>query len=349
MKNTENSNPFSLSFGRKPQQYISRLSQTAEIVETFNSPVPATQVYMISGVRGSGKTVMLNEVSSQIGKDWVIIDLNPTTDMLKSLTSKLYSSADVNRLFVDAKVNLSFFGIGVSFEKVPPVTDYETAITRMLEVLNRAHKRVLITVDEVTGSDYVKQFASAFQIFVRHDLPVFLLMTGLYDNIYDLQNDNSLTFLYRSPKIYLDPLNIIAIRNSYRSIFDLDKKTASRLADLTMGYPFAYQVLGYLYWNSDRNIDRLLPDYDQYLQEFAYEKMWSELSAVDRKVIEAISVTSSARVKDIREVLRMDSDKFSVYRSRLLRKGIVRSSEYGKLELTLPRFDIYVRGITGND
>ena len=57
-------NPFTLSFGKKPLQYISRISQTNQILETFRSDVPSTQIFMITGVRGSGKTVMMTSIAA---------------------------------------------------------------------------------------------------------------------------------------------------------------------------------------------------------------------------------------------------------------------------------------------
>lgn len=92
---------------------------------------------------------------------------------------------------------------------------------------------------------------SAFQIFIRHDLPVFLLMTGLYENIYELQNAKTLNFLYRAPKIALGPLNIGAIASNYATIFQKNREEAMQMAALTDGYSFAFQTLGYLTWNAD--------------------------------------------------------------------------------------------------
>ena len=60
------SNPFTLSFGKKPAQFISRITQTNEIVENFRADVPSNQIYMLTGVRGSGKTVMMTTVSNII-------------------------------------------------------------------------------------------------------------------------------------------------------------------------------------------------------------------------------------------------------------------------------------------
>ena len=84
-------NPFTLSFGKKPLQYISRISQTNEILENFNASEPPNQIYMLTGVRGSGKTVMLASVASEMKKDesWIVLELNPTRDLLQSLAAKL--------------------------------------------------------------------------------------------------------------------------------------------------------------------------------------------------------------------------------------------------------------------
>ena len=121
-------------------------------------------------------------------------------------------------------------------------------------------------------------FAGSFQIFVRQDLPVFLLATGLYENIDELQNEKNLTFLYRAPKIQLKPLNNRAIMNKYKTIFKNESEQAAKMAELTKGYPFAFQVLGYLTWNHAGDYEAVIDEYEQYLSEFVYDKIWSELS-----------------------------------------------------------------------
>ena len=45
------------------------------------------------------------------------------------------------------------------------------------------------------------------------------------------------------------------------------------MARLTMGYPFAFQVLGYLTWNNNGDYKAILPQYEQYLSEFVYDKL----------------------------------------------------------------------------
>lgn len=61
-------NPFSLSFGKEPVSLINRNVQSYEIIDTFEDENPAYQVCMITGVRGSGKTVMLTEINKLLGQ-----------------------------------------------------------------------------------------------------------------------------------------------------------------------------------------------------------------------------------------------------------------------------------------
>lgn len=339
-------NPFTLSFGKKPLQYVSRISQTNAITENFSAEIPSNQLYLITGVRGSGKTVMMANIANEMRKreDWIVVELNATRDLLQSLAAKLYSLPEMNAHFVQAKFDFSLLGLGVSLENAAPVSDIESAIELMLAEIHNRNKRLLITVDEVTNCEYVRVFASSFQIFLRQEYPIFLLMTGLCDNIYNLQNEDSLTFLYRAPKMILEPLNYTAVRKQYMDIFGLDMEAAGEMTGLTKGYPFAFQVLGYLYWeNRDtKPLEEILPEYDQYLEEYVYDKIWSELSELDRRILVEMSVSGETRVKRIREKLEMKSELFSVYRERLKRKGVLDTSKYGEVSFILPRFAEFV-------
>ena len=169
-------------------------------------------------------------------------------------------------------------------------------------------------------------------------------MAGLYENIYDLQNQKTLTFLYRAPKILMEPLSLSAIAGSYEMILGVEKETAGYMARLTKGYAFAYQVLGYLYFRSfnEKNIKGspadILPAFDQYLETYVYEKIWTELSPKEREVMAALNDETPVKVAEVREKLTMSSGEMSVYRDRLNKKGILDVGQYGYLSLKLPRF-----------
>lgn len=205
-------------------------------------------------------------------------------------------------------------------------------------------KKIVITIDEVTKNDNIRVFSAAFQILLRKEYPVYLLMTGLYENIYNLQNEKSLTFLYRAPKVVLEPLNYTAMIAKYKQVFSCEQEKAEEMAKLTKGYSYAFQLLGYLMWNNkDKSLEDILPEYDQYLDEYVYNKIWSELSETDKLVLGEMATSHKTDVTLIREALGMSTSKFSVYRDRLKRKGIVNASQYGSLFLILPRFEDFIK------
>ena len=339
-------NPFSISFGTLPTQYISRITQTNQIVEAFTDDNPSNHVFMITGIRGSGKTVMMTDISERLRneKDWIVVEISPERDMLEGLAATLYAVPELHALFIKAKLDFSALGLGVSVENAAPITDTEVAVNRMLEYITKAGKRVLITVDEVTNNANLKIFAAAFQIYLRRNFQVYLIMTGLYENLYNLQNEKSLTFLYRAPKVILEPLNYTAVVSHYKKVFEIDNEQAEYMAKLTKGYSFAFQVLGYIYWNNkESKIEDILPEYDQYLDEYVYDKIWSEMSEMDRKVVSAMAISGETNVSKLRELVGMTTSQFSVYRDRLKRKGIINTAQYGYISLLLPRFEEYVK------
>lgn len=52
-------NPFTLTFVRQPTEYINRYENMDSIISTFEADNPISQSFLIEGIRGSGKTVLL--------------------------------------------------------------------------------------------------------------------------------------------------------------------------------------------------------------------------------------------------------------------------------------------------
>ena len=339
-------NPFTLSFGIEPKEYIVRNEQISDIVGNFKSEEPSNHSYILSGVRGSGKTVTLSSITAELEKDknWIVIDVSPDVDILNAVAAHLYSKRGIHNLFRNAKIDLSGLGIGVSLENAEPIYDITLALEELLTELRKKDYRVLIAIDEIVSNENVKVFAGVYQILVRKKLPVFLIMTGLYENINNLQNVKTLTFLYRAPKVYLKPLNMFSIAQSYSKVFGMEKEKARQMAAYTGGYAYAYQVLGYLYWEkfakdpNGHEPEELLDEYDRTLSEYVYEKIWYELPETEERIVTLLIRNGRMKNQEIREELDLTDKQMSVYRDRLKRRGIIDVSSYGYLDILLPRF-----------
>lgn len=337
-------NPYTITFGKEPKLSIPRTQQAATVIDSFQADDPSNQVFMVTGPRGSGKTVFMTEVAKCLKGDprWIVVELNPERDLLEGLAAKLSSENNLARAFREAKINLSFFGLGLTVDGIAPITDIEVALSKMLESIQHAGKRLLITIDEVTNNAHIRVFAASFQILLRQDLPIYLVMTGLYENINELQNQKSLTFLYRAPKIALRPLNIGTISRNYQRTFGIEAQDALSMAQATRGYPFAFQVLGFLRWEHGGMGENTLDEYRQHLDDYVYDKIWSELSAGDKSLVWGIAMSRTGKVSKVRELLHLSTNQFNPYRMRLIRKGIVNGDDRGYVRFALPLFEDYV-------
>ena len=333
-------NPFTLTFGKKPSEYIIRRSDIEEIEKTFLEDPARSQLYLIRGVRGSGKTVLMTAIAKEIAdnSDWICVDLNSSQNLLDDLSYRLADACERATGILDRGMDISVAGFGIGFGGKSD-RDSVSRCEEILNLLKKQKKKLLITIDEVCNDRSMKQLASQFQIWIRKDYQIFLLMTGLYDNIYAIQNDPQLTFLLRSPKITLGPLGISQIARQYESALKISHDTAMRLAKETKGYAFAFQALGMIYYDNEKlSIEEQLGKLDEYLDEYVYQKIWSGLSEQDRNVVLQLSDDKAVKVKDICEATDMSSATFSKYRERLINKGIITTNQHGYVELALPRF-----------
>lgn len=345
MDNIRNNNPFNLSFGKQPPETISRSSEMLQIISEFDSSNPESQVYILTGLRGVGKTVMLSmlEDNYRKEKDWIVVDLIPETEMLEQLASLLYDEGRTRHLFLEADFSFSFKGLTFSISGKNPVENVMTILKKMFEYLAKKGKKVFIGIDEASNSSYMKVFCLAFQQFYRLGYPIYLVMTGLQQNISLLQNEKALTFLHRAPKICLSPLNENDIALSYQQALGSDAKTSIRLARLTKGYAFAYQVLGYLlYRHNLKDINEAaLKEYDSLLADRSYKKIWSELPSREKEVCKAIALKGQTN-EEIMKATGLTKNALSVYKERLSDRGITDTSNRGITVFTLPRFAEFV-------
>lgn len=339
-----NNNPFNITFGKEPSSIISRTQELEEVFNSFASSSPNSQVYILTGIRGAGKTVAMTTVSDHYKTmpNWITVELNPESEMLEQLASKLYDEGKLKKLFLKTDFSFSFTGIGLSISGDEPVTNVSTLLKKEFEYLKKKGQRVLITIDEAVSNRHMKVFAHEFQTFLRADYDVCLLMTGLYQNISLLEKQKSLTFLYRAPKIYLSKLNLMAISNSYRKIFEISENESIKLARYTNGYAYAYQLLGnILFKNKKKELDESsIDEFDENLFSRAYSIIYSELTEKEKQILQAALQANDN--ESIINAIGIDRTQLSSYKKKLILKGVL-SENRSSVEFSLPRFDQFLR------
>ncbi|MBR1914661.1 MAG: ATP-binding protein, partial [Lachnospiraceae bacterium] len=131
-------NPYNLNFGREPAQILNRYPGIYSIIDSFESDNPV-QTYMLTGIRGSGKTVMMSGISKYFDKleDWIVIDLTPDIDLIKSFNAELGVSPGIaTHLKLDG-VAISLPGLQLNVKGAEPITDERVAAMKMLEAAKK--------------------------------------------------------------------------------------------------------------------------------------------------------------------------------------------------------------------
>lgn len=339
-------NPFYITFGKEPNEYIRRINEFNNIVETFISPQPYTNSFIISGVRGSGKTVLLTSLYNYFNneKKCIVVDLNTRRDMLEDLAANIYEKGKVKFAFIEKEFSFSFHGLSLTLGGKNPIKNVSVLLNRMFEILKKQGVKVIITVDDIDKGENLKVFIKEFQSLYRKDFPIFFIATGLYDAVESLEKQSGLTFIARCPKIYLAPLSLKYIEKSYKSIFEISDEMANRLANLTNGYAYAYQLVGYLFYKSEtKTIDEsFLNEYDFYLEESVYNLVYESLSPKEKEVIKAICLDNCNTNRLLLQKGVLTSNNISTYKERLSRRGICDNSSRGEIKIILPRFKEYI-------
>ncbi|MBO4375100.1 MAG: ATP-binding protein [Lachnospiraceae bacterium] len=343
---TKTSNPYSVGFGRIPSHYISRDLIIDDIVENLNSDTVQGQAYKITGVRGTGKTVTLSALEKKINEydTWIVAGVRPDGDITEDLIGTIYNEVPLLSSFFSKELNLSKFGIGVNIKNVNPVSSPDAALKKILTELKKKGKRLLVTIDEVKNTVPMRRFVQEFQLLIRQDLPIFLVVAGLYNDIDDLENEDQLTFFLRAEKYEMTPLNYTIIRLDYQKTLDLDQDVAETMALITKGYAFAYQALGRYMWEagSKEVTEDVLAKLDEALSEKVYRKIWSELTKKERWFLRYIVKKDTMPVNELLELTGQKKNQFSKPRQGLKNKGIIDTSVRGMISLRLPRFREFV-------
>lgn len=349
-------NPFTTTFSKAPEYTYIHTEKTDEILENFLYEIPSESVYKITGVRGSGKTVILakveEELRSNTGKyvNWLVFDINPTRDILGQIAAMLVKEGfgEADKTITGVNVSASILGAGGGFgytsEKNHNFFDIGVEVEQMIQEVQRKGKKILIGIDEVSKSDEMIRFASEYGRWLRAGYPVYFVCTGLYENIQELSNVKNLTFFRRATTVKTAPLNMIRMAEMYRSKLNIESEQARTMAKLTKGYAYAFQELGVLCFKKKdiEDFEEIIAELKSELFAYSYEKIWEEMTEMDRFLAGLLTEKEEYKRDEVLKLMGDRSGSYSMYRDRLIKRGILNSRQ-GYISLALPYFSEYIR------
>ena len=103
----------------------------------------------------------------------------------------------------------------------------QVRLTQALSKLKKRKRKLLLVIDEVAPTRKEVQLAALYQSMIRQGYPVAMVMTGLPNQVSELQNNAVLTFLLRSGRIELALLNLLDVQNRYQTAFTKGERQLS--------------------------------------------------------------------------------------------------------------------------
>ena len=349
-------NPFTTTFSKNPENSYIYTDRTKEILENFYYDNPSESVYKITGVRGSGKTVILAKIEEELRKEeyvkkgWLVFDINPSRDLLIQIASMLVKEGFGKKTTKGKSLSISasFLGtggsVGFSSEKDNAFFDIGVEIEEMLTLVQKKKKKILIGIDEVSKTKEMVQFASEFGKWLRANYPVYLICTGLYENIMEVSNVKNLTFFRRAVTVKTEPLSFVRMSEMYRRLLKVDLGEGQEMAKITMGYAYAFQELGSLYFRKKNNekLADLIFELKSELYAYSYEKIWEELTEEDRFLVKLITEKKEYKREEVIKLMGEKAGNYSMYRDRLIKRGILESRQ-AYISFALPFFGEYIK------
>ena len=351
-------NPFSPSFGTSPPVLAGRDAILDSIGDALaTGPTHPDYTTLFIGVRGAGKTVMLNAVEDLArSRGWPALPESASSaGLLDRLTRAATDLLDETGPAEPRRrlSSVTVAGVGVGFESVPTPNsddDLRTVLSAVGDVLAEHGTGLLITIDELQSGDVdeIRRFGAVLQhVSRREQRPVAFIGAALPQIEDTLLSDDALTFLQRCSRYDIDRLDRTATRRAIAEPISehgrsIDPSALDRAVTATSGYAFMVQLVAFHSWQADTNSPHITAEHvtagigeaQRRIGRMVIAPTWNTLSDVDRRFLLAMAQDDGdSELTDIADRLGVTTSYAGVYRHRLLRAGMILPAGRGRVSL----------------
>lgn len=374
-------NPFTPTVGKTPVVLAGR----DEFLRDFDAaiqdgPGSHERISIITGPRGVGKTVLLNEFEAVAESHaWHVISETTTRSFNDRIRDRAFNL--VQELSDEPKRRLSGIKLpylGFDTESVPAYVPTPTLRSVLDELFNLQAEidarlgqepvGLLITLDELhyAHMDEIVEFGTTIQHLVREDREIAVAMAGIPGAVKPLlaadEGRNPVTFLRRANRIETGMVHVDAVRQALEQTtatvgVDWTAEALTIAAKASGGYPFMIQLVGqHAFRNTNgsvidvESVERGIGDARRKLGQLVHEPSLEDLSEVDRTFLTAMSFDDGpSRMSDIATRMGVDAQYAGNYRKRLIDAEMIRATSHGYVDFELPYMREYLRAHPASD
>lgn len=361
-------NPFKPTAGGEPPLLIGRERVVRDFDKGLDNGVGAPgRIMLITGARGTGKTVMLTVLGDKArAHKWDVIEETASDGLCERLVSELCSKDSlIDKLTFAPSITIAGASVSLGEAELSPKRMPETlrkAMSARLDALEKCDAGLMISIDETQAASRADliAIATAIQHQIREKRNVSIVFAGLPQMISDLFDDEVITFLRRARTNVLANVPIDEVKESFAQTFEdsgmsLDTSLVEKAAVATAGYPYMIQLVGYYIWDaadarestviSKEDVNEGIREARVDLDNAVCVPELHGLSKNDKAYLEAMAVSDGpSGTSEVAKRMGRSAKYAATYRKRLLDAYVIRQTDRGEVDFAVPFLREYLRG-----
>jgi len=382
------SNPYTPNAGARPQAIVGRDDQLASF-DVLLSRIQlgrTEQSMIVTGLRGVGKTVLLGQFrAAALRANWVVVELeagkhdddafrrvlsmNLRTALFelsprKTWSDRLKRAAAALKSFTVTIDQHGSWSASIDVDPVEGLADHGDLTLDLVDVLSALGdaaadqgRGVVLLIDEVQflSRDQLEALITALHKTVQRELPITMVGAGLPQIAQLIGEAKSYAErLFKFPVI--GTLSAPDAREALRrpaadeGITFTDPALALAV-DITGGYPYFLQELGYAVWGvatgdqvTRNDVEVAEPIYESKLDSSFFRVRLDRTTALQRAYLRAMAQLGPEpqRASDVAHLMGRTSPQTAPTRAELINMGLLFTPEHGYASFTVPHFDRFM-------
>lgn len=380
--------PYTPGAGNKPNFLAGRDALIAEIIDCLDELKDGGMArhHIFYGVRGVGKTVLLNKIE-EIADDndimYVHLECSDVNSLLREIlhTTQNYlqriSSYEafkdkvnvllqiIKNISFECNLNNGTVSASLSSQNINGNLTYDLTdlVVNFGKILKKQEKMFIFFIDELqmAKKEHLTAFIAAIHRVNQLSLPVMVIGAGLPTVSRIVSEAKSYAErLFTGVKIsYLkekDAISALTEPAQKKGVF-YDDEAVSEIIKHTEGYPYFIQMFGDCIWkvkeSNNIGIECVLTALDRYIEildDSFFGSRYSRATNKEKEFLFAMTEcgTFPCSITDIANKLHKGVKTISPLRSHLINKGLIYSPSFGEVDFTVPHFDKYLKRVTKN-
>ena len=378
-------NPYRPGAGLMPGYIAGRdedIQNVEQMFEALTLNIP-TQSIIFSGLRGVGKTVLINKLQSIAEEKGIFcrhIEIEERNDFISQIAEcsqaflRTVSAKEkfkhlvqkpldaIKSLMISFNPNDNTFSLSLQDRELYLSSNLTQSLTDVFttigETAQKTETPICFFIDEI---QYMKQNQLGSLIAALHrtnqlGYPVMVVGAGLpkiYKMLSDEKSYSERLFLYKQ-------VDSLTYDQSKKAIEEPAKKfhvsytedAVTKIIDVTKGYPFFIQQLCQIVYkktDSDKieisNVESCIADFLKTLDEGFFKSRYERCAQTDKKFVFAMVKCGElpCTISNVAKNLHKNVNSISTTRAQLINKGIIYPVRYKELDFTVPEFAGYIQ------